>query len=175
MLIVGLGNPGKEYQKTRHNVGFLVVEEIAKRLGAKFANKTALKGELAEAVDETKKIHLLKPSTFMNASGESVKATLAKFHLTAKDLIVVYDDADLPLGSIRFRPSGSAGGHNGLGSIQASLPAGSEVARVRVGIGRPDDERVPLEAFVLGLWTKEEQAILPAMITAAADEVMKHT
>lgn len=174
MLIVGLGNPGKEYQKTRHNVGFLVVEEIAKRLGAKFMKKTALKGELAEAVDETKAIRLLKPSTFMNASGESVKAAFAKFKLTAKDLIVVYDDADLPLGAIRYRASGSSGGHNGMTSIQEHLPTGSEVARVRVGIGRPTNENIPLDVFVLGAWTKEEQPTVDTMVVAAADEVLKH-
>ncbi len=172
-LIVGLGNPGTEYERTRHNVGFLVVEEVARRLGVEFRAKNAWKATVAQAVREDGKILLAKPKTFMNLSGEAVRTIMQANGLDASRLLVVYDEADLPFGEIRFRASGSAGGHNGMKSILGVLPNSTEVARVRVGVGRPEHPNVPLENWVLGSWTPEERAALPEILSRAADEIEK--
>ncbi|OGL67158.1 aminoacyl-tRNA hydrolase [Candidatus Uhrbacteria bacterium RIFCSPHIGHO2_01_FULL_63_20] len=165
-LIVGLGNPGNEYARTRHNAGFLVVDELARRLDLSLAEKKPLKGEVAEGEG----IVLLKPLTFMNLSGESVKAAVAKFRLKPFDILVVLDDADLPLGEIRFREGGSAGGHNGLKSILEQFPADTDIARLRIGIGRPPDGRTELDDWVLGKWSKEETAALADIVSNAVDQ-----
>jgi PTH1 family peptidyl-tRNA hydrolase len=151
-LIVGLGNPGREYADTRHNVGFLVVDELERR-----------------GIDRTR-ARTLKPDTFMNLSGAAVADALRQTNMTAADVVVAYDDADLPFGEIRVRADGSSGGHNGMRSVIDALGTES-IRRVRVGIGRGDNPHVPLDAWVLGRWTKEEEAKLPELITRAADEV----
>jgi PTH1 family peptidyl-tRNA hydrolase len=168
-LIVGLGNPGKKYEKTRHNVGFLVVDELAKQLGMHFTNKTSLEAEIAvqdhpltsSFIRSGKTLTLLKPQTFMNMSGRAVKKFFTKHHLQPSDLLVVYDDADLPFGEIRFKTSGSSGGHNGMQSILEQFPKGTAVSRMRIGIGRPINPDIPLDQFVLQPWTKEEEKTLP--------------
>jgi len=165
-LIVGLGNPGPEYARTRHNAGFLVLDEIAKRLSVTFAEKSALKGRVADAA--TSKIILLKPDTFMNLSGEAVKATAAKYRVKPPDILVILDDADLGFGDVRFREGGSAAGHNGMKSVLEQFPAGTDIKRVKVGIGRGDNPKVPLDAFVLGKWTRDEEAELPEVVETAA-------
>lgn len=153
-LIVGLGNPGTEYERTRHNVGFLVVDELERR-----------------GLDRSK-ARTLKPDTFMNLSGEAVAKALRQTNMTPADVIVTYDDADLPFGDIRVRAEGSSGGHNGMKSIAATL--GTEaVMRVRVGIGRSENPNVPLDVWVLGRWSKEEEAALPELVGRAADEIEK--
>lgn len=154
VLIVGLGNPGKKYEQTRHNIGFLVVDELKKRVlpaGVKF----------------------LKPDTFMNLSGEAVADAIHQTNMTAANIIVVYDDADLPFGTIRFRSSGSAGGHNGIKSIIQHLGT-EEFARVKIGIGRSGHAEETLDKWVLGAWSKEEAAALPELVARAADDVEKH-
>jgi len=153
-LIVGLGNPGSEYEHTRHNVGFLVVDELERR-----------------GLDRAK-TRTLKPDTFMNRSGIAVASTLRQTNMTATDVIVAYDDADLPFGEIRVRNEGTSGGHNGMQSIIDSLGTNA-VRRVRVGIGRPEHPEVPLDAWVLGRWSKEELDALPKTISNAADEIEK--
>lgn len=166
-LIVGLGNPGPEYAGTRHNVGFLVVSELAGRLGAGAARR-AHRAELAEAFVGGRKLILARPQTMMNLSGESVSAIMRYYRFGVEDLLVLYDDVDLPFGRIRLRPDGSAGGHNGVRSLIHSL-ASSSFARVRVGVGRPP--RGDAISHVLGRWTKEERESLPAVVSEAADAV----
>lgn len=153
-LIVGLGNPGTEYERTRHNVGFLVVDELARR-----------------GIERTK-ARMLKPDTFMNLSGTSVAAALRQTNMTPADVIVAYDDADLPFGEIRVREEGGSAGHNGMKSIFECL--GTEaIRRVRVGIGRSDNPNVPLDVWVLSRWSKEEEDALPTIVGRAADEIEK--
>ncbi len=170
-LLIGLGNPGKKYEQTRHNVGFLVVDELARQLNTVFKNKTSLEADVAEvsafplpAKGGSGGVALLKPQTYMNVSGRSVKATMAKYKCTAQDLLVIYDDADIPFGDVRFKEAGSSGGHNGMQSILDLFPKGTPVARVRVGIGRPPNPDVPLDAFVLQKLTEEEKKQLPEII-----------
>lgn len=173
-LLVGLGNPGTKYENTRHNIGFLVLDEIAGRLNLSFREKTSFESRCAETMIGTEKIFLCKPHTFMNASGNAVQKAMKKIGAKPSDLIVVYDDADLAFGDIRWRESGSSGGHNGIGSILLTVPKGASVPRVRVGIGRPPHTDTELESWVLGTWTKKEQDALPEIIRRAADEVFAH-
>ncbi|TAK03266.1 aminoacyl-tRNA hydrolase [Patescibacteria group bacterium] len=170
-LIVGLGNPGNEYAKTRHNAGFLVLDELANRLAVSFSGKIALKGEVGEAPNE--KLVLLKPSTFMNLSGEAVKAAAAKYRIAPKDILIVLDDADIAFSELRLRESGSAAGHNGMKSILEQFPADTSVARLKVGIGRDESGHMPLDEWVLAKWTKEEAAALPNLVSKAADKAQE--
>lgn len=173
IAIFGLGNPGKKYENTRHNIGFLVAEELARRIGASFRGKFAWQAEVAEGAFEEKRMLLVKPQTFMNLSGETARAVFAKTSAKPETSLVVYDDADLPFGKIRFRAEGSAGGQNGMKSILEVLPAETKLARVRVGIGRPENEQIPLEDWVLGAWSPEERKTLDATVKAAADEALR--
>src|ERR1700720_469960 len=139
-LIVGLGNPGAEYAKTRHNAGFLLVEKLAARWKTDWGNERKVDARIAKAECSGRKILLCEPQTFMNLSGETV-GELINFHqLPLKQLMVAVDDADLPLGEIRLRTSGSSGGHHGLESIEQHL-ASREFARLRIGIGRKEGSR----------------------------------
>lgn len=164
-LIVGLGNPGKKYQGTRHNLGFLVIDQLARQ------KNIALSKKLCDSVvgewpcgDET--IVLAKPQNFMNRSGAAVNWLLAEYGGTADDLVVVYDDLDLPLGRMRIRPRGSAGGHRGILSIQEHL-AGAPFCRVRVGIGRPPEGMDPVD-YVLEPFSAAERDGLSEVIERAA-------
>ena len=133
-LIVGLGNPGIEYQFTPHNMGFLAIDRIAEQCGVKVANRHC-KAVTARAIVEGQPVLLAKPETYMNRSGDSVRELLERYEAdSAKDLIVLYDDLALPFGSIRVRERGSAGGHNGVKSIIASLDGSQEFLRVRMGV-----------------------------------------
>lgn len=170
--IFGLGNPGKEYVHTRHNVGFLVADELAKRLQTVFRNRSAWQAEFAEGEIDGERLLVVKPQTFMNLSGETVRAAMQKEKIPPQNILVVFDDADIPFGEIRFRPSGSAGGHNGMKSIQSVFPVDTNIARVRVGIGRPENSNIPLENFVLQTWSAEEKGKMNEVITKAADEVL---
>ena len=151
-LIVGLGNPGKKYQHTRHNFGFLVIDRLAKQNHIALSKKScdALIGEWNSGGE---KVILAKPQTFMNRSGTAVKGLLREYHGGSEDLLVIYDDLDLPFGRIRIRTQGSAGGHRGVVSIMESL-AGAPFCRIRMGVGRPpggmDAADYVLEAFDVG-------------------------
>jgi len=166
-LIIGLGNPGKKYERTRHNMGFLVVDKLAKELGAEFKNKTSYEAEVTQG--ET--ITLMKPQTFMNVSGRSVKSYASKHKISLDHILVVYDDADLAFGDVRYKTSGSSGGHNGMQSILDVFPKGTSIARVRVGIGRPKNPDVPLDVFVLQKWSEEENHLLPSVIESAITKI----
>jgi len=167
-LIVGLGNPGESYRDTRHNIGFMVLDEIARRLGAAFREEKRWSGLVAKFAGG----HLLKPLTFMNDSGRSVQSVGHFYKTSPAQTLVVYDDVDLPLGRLRFRSNGSAAGHNGIRSLAASLGT-QEFPRLKVGIasenGRPAGER--MVGHVLGTFRAEEQPALQAVIKRAADAV----
>ena len=168
-LIVGLGNPGKRYEATRHNLGFLIIDRIAAQRGMALGSKLhdALVGS---ASIEGEKIVLAKPQTYMNRSGRAVAALLQEFGMAADDLIVINDDLDLPFGRIRIRPGGSAGGHRGLSSITESL-AGAPFCRVRVGIGRPP-EGMEAAAYVLEPFSAAELEQLSEVVNRGAESVM---
>ena len=164
-LIVGLGNPGREYERTRHNVGFLVVEAFARRHGISVARRDfrALVGD-GRAGDA--RVFLLKPQTFMNLSGESVAAFLRQKPLALTDIIVVADDIALPLGKLRLRAEGSAGGHNGLKSLIQHLHSPS-FPRLRFGVGAPRDPSAQID-FVLGAFGQREQEEVDETVERAA-------
>lgn len=168
-LIVGLGNPGETYRDTRHNIGFMVLDEIAKRMGAAFREEKRWAGLVAKFAGG----HLLKPLTFMNDSGRSVQSVGHFYKASPAQTLVVYDDVDLPLGRLRFRTSGSAAGHNGIRSLISSLGS-DEFPRLKVGIapagGRPAGER--MVGHVLGKFRPEELPELQAVIQRAADAVL---
>ncbi|MEM7174532.1 MAG: aminoacyl-tRNA hydrolase [Chlamydiota bacterium] len=163
-LIVGLGNPGEEYDYTRHNVGFRVVQAFAAQRCWDFQRKRALKGKLASAKWGEQKVLLLLPTTYMNLSGYSVRATCRFYQLEAKRLLVVSDDVTLPFGTLRYRPGGSAGGHNGLKDIEAQLGT-QEYPRLRVGVDSPKNS--DLSSYVLDRFNREEEAAIPALIDRA--------
>jgi len=154
-LIVGLGNPGKKYERTRHNVGFLVLDELANTLMGKFKNKREVKSTVAEVALGNKKIVLLKPETFMNLSGEAVILAAKKWRLPTNKITIIVDDVNLPLGTIRTRSEGSSGGHNGLKSIIEKTGT-DEIRRIRIGIGRSENPDIPLDKWVLEKFSKEE-------------------
>jgi peptidyl-tRNA hydrolase, PTH1 family len=168
-LIVGLGNPGADYTKTRHNAGFLLVEKLAAKWKCDWTNERKFKARIAKAERNGKKVLLCEPQTFMNLSGETVGALKDFYQLPLKQLIVAVDDADLPFGEIRLRKSGSSGGHHGLESIEQHL-ASREFARLRIGIGRKDGSR-EITNYVLGKFDSSESELLKKVLERAADQV----
>lgn len=163
-LIVGLGNPGREYEATRHNVGFHVVEELARRAGLSFG-KPERRASLASGVVRGRKVILAKPQTYMNLSGESVRALVDFYKVELPRLLIISDDLDLPLGTVRLRKSGSAGGQNGLKSIIQHLGT-QDFNRLRFGIGRPPGRMVARD-YVLAPF-KGDDAILAAQVAGRA-------
>lgn len=168
-LIVGLGNPGAEYAKTRHNAGFILVELLAKRWRADWNNEKKFQSRIAKAERDGKRLVLCEPQTFMNLSGEAVGALVKFYQAPLGLLLVAVDDADLPLGEIRLRPSGSSGGHHGLESIEQHLGS-REYARLRIGIGRKDSRR-EIAGHVLGKLSAAEMALMEKVLARAAEQV----
>ncbi len=169
-LIVGLGNPGTKYTQTRHNVGFEVLDSLAKRWQISFSNRQQFQGIYGEGFGRNHtKSRLLKPQTFMNLSGQSVRAAIDWFKLPAASVLVVYDDLDLPLGRIRLRLSGSAGGHNGIKSIISHLGT-QNFPRVRIGIGKSSGEQDPI-SHVLGKFSAIETPIVNQVIDLVNDAI----
>ncbi len=177
-LIVGLGNPGREYEKTRHNVGFQVVDLLADRYKISLS-RTKFKSVYGETSINGKKIILAKPQTFMNCSGESVAEITRFYKIPTEKVIVIYDDMSLEIGRLRIRPKGSAGGHNGIKNIIAHLSS-EEFPRIKIGIGKPKGEWVN---HVLGSFSQEEEEKLletykivflavETIITKGTDEAM---
>ena len=162
-IVLGLGNPGRLYQKTRHNVGFMVVSRLARRMGLKFDKKFC-----SSRVAEGEGVVLAKPYTYVNLSGKAAKALLQRFSLAPQDMLVICDDVALPLGRIRIRRKGSDGGHNGLRSIIKELGT-EEFPRLRVGIGREGIK--DLVEYVLGEFEREEMEILEKVLEVAVDAV----
>jgi PTH1 family peptidyl-tRNA hydrolase len=169
-VLVGLGNPGAEYAQTPHNLGFQAVDVLAEKLGLTWTLEKRFKTLAAKAFRKGETVWLLKPQTYMNRSGETVGPFLKYYGANASDLLVLSDDCDLPPGRLRVRPSGSAGGHNGLKSIIASL--GTEAfARIRLGAGRAPGERRGLVDFVLHRYSAEEAAVAQSTATRAAEAI----
>ncbi len=168
-LIVGLGNPGKEYQKNRHNIGFMAVDEIAKMLG--FENrKVKSKAIVMEGRYNNRKIILAKPQTFMNLSGNAVAPLSKFFKVPPENIIVIHDDLDLPPLTMRIRPGGGAGGQKGVASIIQNLGT-QQFKRIRVGIGRPPGRMDPAD-YVLKNFTKQEETELPFLLSKIKDAVI---
>jgi peptidyl-tRNA hydrolase, PTH1 family len=164
--IVGLGNPGNEYKRTRHNVGFEVVDELAKRWRVDLKSSWRRKARLAAVKDRD--VLLAQPQTFMNLSGAAVAGIMAFYKLPPADVLVVVDEIQLPLGKLRLRPSGSAGGHNGLKSVIGMI--GSDFPRLRIGVGRGNQEW-DLRDHVLSKFLAEEQPVVDRAVKRAADAV----
>lgn len=167
-LIVGLGNPGAEYARTRHNVGFMVVEALADRWQARWITERRFLSRVARATPGEHRVLLVQPQTFMNASGEAVAALAGFYRIPAGGVLVIVDDADLGLGEIRLRPSGGTGGHHGLESLTQHLGT-SEFARLRVGIGRRAGAR-EITGHVLGRFSAAEMDAVQKVLGVAADQ-----
>jgi PTH1 family peptidyl-tRNA hydrolase len=167
-FIVGLGNPGAGYKRTRHNAGFLLVEKLATRWQAEWKSERKFNARLARAKYQQHPVLLCQPQTFMNASGEAVGALMKFYRLPRTRLLVVVDDADLPLGGIRLRPGGSSGGHHGLESIEQHLGS-REFARLRLGIGRRDGAR-EITDYVLSRFDPAEKALVEKVLDRAAGQ-----
>jgi peptidyl-tRNA hydrolase, PTH1 family len=165
-IVVGLGNPGREYATTRHNVGFMVVDRLARRIGAP-GSKRRFRSELTEGFLDGEKIVLVQPQTYMNLSGHAVREVVNWYRARLEDVLVVSDDLDLPYGVMRMRARGSAGGHNGLASIFEQL--GTEtVPRLKIGIGRGPGQAT---SRVLSRFSAEEERALSELVDRAADAV----
>ncbi len=166
-LLVGLGNPGDKYAGTRHNVGFMALERLAAQAGGTFKQQSKLHGLLAEVGVGAKRLRLLMPQTFMNDSGRSIRAALDWFDLEPAQMLVLVDDMDLPLGRLRLRLSGGAGGHNGLRSTIAHL-GGQEFPRLRIGIGAPAlnpvERKQRTVGHVLGRFAPADQPVLEEVL-----------
>jgi len=166
-LVVGLGNPGRKYALTRHNAGFAVVKKLAKRCNLSFNERFAF-SLCAKGIDDRGGLILALPLTFMNLSGKAVGELLDKFDVGVGDMLVVCDDVNLPLGTLRIRPCGSAGGHNGLKSIISTLGR-DDFSRLRIGVGRPQEQDVDLAEYVLSPFTKKEKLIFSQVVDDACD------
>lgn len=166
-IIAGLGNPGREYESTPHSIGFEVADAVVREMGAAFRRAAAFKGDLADGVFGGGKILVVKPMTFMNLSGDCI-APVVKYHnAKAADLVVVSDDIDLPVGRIRIRKGGSAGGHNGLKSVIERLGS-PDFVRLRIGVGRDRSDRREVIGHVLGKFDPDTRALMNAKIIPAA-------
>ena len=163
-LIVGLGNPGREYENTRHNIGFAAVDVLAEKYNID-VNRTKFKGEYGEGFINGNKVILLKPYTFMNLSGESVREAIDFYKLTEEEVLIIYDDISLEVGRLRIREKGSAGGHNGIKSIINHM--GTDVfTRIKIGVGAPKGDLVN---HVLGKFSKDEVNILKQTLDAVTE------
>ena len=168
-LIVGLGNPGADYAKTRHNAGFILVEKLAEQWKSGWANERKFVSRVAKAERGGRKVLLCEPQTFMNLSGEAVGALVQYYQLPLEKILVVVDDADLPLGEIRLRPGGGGGGHHGPESVTQHLGS-REYARLRIGIGRRGEAR-QITGHVLGKFSADENMLLGKVLERAAGQL----
>ena len=167
-LIIGLGNPGKEYEKTRHNCGFRVIEKLEEQLGTK-CDKVKFQGLYTKVKYHQEDILLFKPTTFMNLSGQAVAEIMRFFKLTAQDIIVIYDDLDTPVGKIRLRETGNPGGHDGMKNVIAHLGT-KDFKRIRVGIGR--DMNVKIIDYVLKNFPKADETSMEEAFNHAKEAVL---
>lgn len=170
-LIVGLGNPGEQYARTRHNAGFLVLDELAGRFGTGWAAEDRFSARVARAELGGRRLVLAKPQTYMNASGEAVGALARFYRVPLPALLVVVDDVNLALGALRLRPGGSSGGHHGLDSITRHLGGESRYARQRVGIGRADPRQREVTGHVLGRFGETEWQLMQQVFVRAGDQI----
>ena len=168
-VIVGLGNPGSNYEQTRHNIGFITIAELCFRYGIRL-NKLKFKATFGEGKIAGRRVLLVKPQTFMNSSGEAVRDIMAFYKIPLQNLIVVYDDVDLPVGRIRVREKGSAGTHNGMRSVISQLTE-QDFPRVRIGVGKPENPEHELIDYVLGKFPKEQHQTMLEAVKRAADAI----
>lgn len=166
MLIVGLGNPGIEYENTRHNIGFMFIDDLTKSLDLDFKYNKNCQALMATKMINNEKHYFIKPLTYMNNSGISVKKVINYYHLEVSSILVIHDDMDLPLGKIRIRPNGSSGGHKGMASIIEQLGT-NEINRIRLGISHASD--VNVIDYVLTKFTPKEMDILNPILSLAPD------
>src|ERR1700722_6412019 len=172
-LIVGLGNPGSKYEKTRHNLGFMVVEALAKKHRLSFKRGWRFSGRVASGGIDGQKVHLLMPTTYMNLSGTAIARAMHIYKVAPPHLVVVVDDVYVEFGAMRFRAEGGTGGHNGLKSIQTCLGT-QAYSRLRMGIGQKNVENLPqglegqLEEYVLANFTPSELQVLPQFLESGA-------
>ncbi|WP_208560557.1 aminoacyl-tRNA hydrolase [Marinilactibacillus kalidii] len=164
-LVIGLGNPGAKYRDTKHNIGFIALDELAYQLGLAF-NKSKFESVYAEGRVGSEKILLIKPQTFMNDSGRSVRPWMDYYDLTEEDIVVIYDDMDLPAGKIRLRTKGSAGGHNGIKSLIQHVGT-KEFNRIRIGVGRPYPSQSVISHVLSGFEKEVHQDMLEAVKTTS--------
>ena len=169
-LLIGLGNPGREYRDSRHNVGFMVIDRIAIRLNAR-GMKVQSKAITTTAMYEDRKLILAKPQTYMNLSGQSVQGLIHFYKLPLTNVLIAHDDLDIPFGTIRIRPGGGPGGQRGMASTIEQLGT-KDFPRLRIGIGRPPGRMDP-SAYVLQDFTREEMKILSEVIDRAADAALE--
>ncbi|MBC7877020.1 MAG: aminoacyl-tRNA hydrolase [Anaerolineales bacterium] len=169
-LLIGLGNPGREYKDSRHNIGFMLVDRLAVRLNAR-GMKLQSKAIVTSALYEEHKIILAKPQTYMNLSGQSVQGLLNFYKLPIENLLVAHDDLDIPFGTIRIRPGGGPGGQRGMASTIEKLGT-KDFPRLRLGIGRPPGRMDPKD-YVLQDFSKDDQKFLPGVLDRAADAALE--
>lgn len=169
-LIVGLGNPGKDYQRTRHNAGFRAIDVLADKLGCKI-DRLKFQGLYTQTMYNGKKLYLLKPQTYMNLSGRSVLQLSAYFNIPPQRIIVLFDDISLPPGRLRIRADGSAGGHNGIKSIIAEVGS-QDFPRVKIGVGAKPHAEQDLADWVLSSFSASEEKALTSALDRAADAAL---
>ena len=167
---MGLGNPGREYARTRHNAGFMVLDQLAERWHARLALKKKFQSRVSQVEKDGQRLLLCQPETFMNASGEAVQALAGFYRVAPERILVIVDDADLALGEIRLRPRGSSGGHHGLESIEQHLGT-RDFPRLRVGIGREESVEREITDYVLSQFANAEAELLEKVLTRACDQV----
>lgn len=171
-LVAGLGNPGLEYERTRHNAGFLTVTKLAARWKVNWSEESRFKSQLARHQVGDKRVILCKPQTYMNLSGEAVGALVDFYRIPPENLLVVVDDADLPLGSLRLRAEGSSGGHHGLESIEKRLSS-RNFGRQKIGIGRSAGSARNIAGFVLGRMDPDELAVMEQVLDRSCKQIEK--
>lgn len=164
LLIVGLGNPGSSYKDTRHNIGFIAADILSDRYNLIWLQKSKFNADIAVGDCELGKIILCKPDTFMNLSGSAVQSLSSFYKIPKENIVVMHDDLDLPLGKIKYKIGGGAGGHNGLKSIDNAI--GPDYHRLRIGIGRPEHKSYDIADYVLGKFTKDEESLLAKKLQA---------
>jgi len=169
-LLIGLGNPGREYRDTRHNVGFMLIDRLIVRLNAR-GMKVQSKAIVTNAVYEDRKLILAKPQTYMNLSGQSAQGLLHFYKLPVENMLIAHDDLDIPFGTIRIRPKGGPGGQGGMASTISQLGT-KDFPRLRIGIGRPPGRMDPA-AYVLQDFSREEMKVLSEIIDRAADAALE--
>jgi PTH1 family peptidyl-tRNA hydrolase len=169
-LIAGLGNPGRKYALTRHNAGFMVAQRLAERAHVSWSNERKFSARLARWEHGGQKVLLVMPETFMNASGEAVGAIAGFYQVLPRQVLVVVDDADLPFGEIRMRPSGSSGGHHGLESVEQHL-ATRDYPRLRIGIGREPGSAREITGYVLAEFGRGDRELLDKVLDRACHQV----
>lgn len=170
-LVVGLGNPGKKYAKTRHNVGFMVVDALAARVKGAFADKSHLKSHVAQVTIDGHRMILAKPQTYMNLSGHAVQVLMATFDIPPSQVLIIYDDIDIALGRLRLRTKGTGGTHNGMKSLLEVNPEFNKLPRLRFGVG-PYTKEDDLADFVLMSFSASQQPLVETVVNASAEAVL---